>query len=90
MYRVDTEALGEMVVEALDGLPPALADRLDNLAIAVEPEAGADDARVGGFRTLLGIYRGVPLTARGSGYGMTVPDRIVIFQRPIESLARVT
>ena len=36
----------------------------------------------------MALYRGVPLTARGSGYNMTLPDRIVIFQRPLEQLAR--
>lgn len=87
MYSVDAETLEAMVIEALDSLPPPLRDRIDNLAIGVEERATAADAREGGFHTLLGIYRGVPLTARGSYYGLTLPDQIVIFQQPLEALA---
>jgi len=37
--------------------------------------------------TLFGLYQGVPLTERGWNYGNMLPDRIVIYQRPIESVA---
>ena len=37
---------------------------------------------------LLGVYRGVPLPNRHSGYTMALPDRIVIFQTPVQRLAR--
>ena len=41
----------------------------------------------GGSRDeLLGLYEGVPLTERGSGYGMVLPDRITIFRGPIEAI----
>ena len=90
MYEVEADAIEEMVSRALDELPQGLRERLDNLAIVVEDAAtSADYARThtrGG--TLLGVYRGVPLTARGSSYGMTLPDHIVIFQQPLERLAR--
>lgn len=86
MYHVEPEVLETMVVEALDGLPAALNDRIDNLAIGVEDVPSVEDAlRTRG--TLLGIYRGVPLTARNGGYGLTLPDRIVIFQKALEALA---
>ena len=79
-----------MTARALDELPAGLRERVDNLAIVVEEAAlprDKEQARVG-RGTVLGLYRGVPLTARGSGYGMTLPDRIVIFQRPLEHMAR--
>src|SRR5688572_9610253 len=79
-----------MVARALDELPTALRERLDNLAIVVEDEATGRDqtgAEAQGG-TLLGVYRGVPLTARNSAYGMVLHDRIVIFQRPLQGLAR--
>ena len=34
--------------------------------------------------TLLGLYEGVPLGNRGHHYGNVLPDRITIFQQPIE------
>jgi predicted Zn-dependent protease with MMP-like domain len=79
-----------MVWEALDALPAAVRERLSNLAVVVEEAATASDYRLAGVRhgTLLGVYRGVPLTARTSSYGMVLPDRIVIFEAPLRQLAR--
>lgn len=71
-----TSNFTELVEEALEGLPPEISELLDNVAIMVEdwPE---DDY-------LYGLYEGVPLTERGSGYHGALPDRISIFQGPLE------
>ena len=37
---------------------------------------------------LFGLYQGVPLTEREWNYGNVLPDRIVIYQRPIEDAAK--
>jgi len=37
---------------------------------------------------LLGLYEGVPQTRRDSGYNMVLPDKITIFQKPIEAQCR--
>ena len=37
---------------------------------------------------LLGLYEGIPQTKRGSSYGMVLPDKITIFQKPIEQKCR--
>ena len=37
---------------------------------------------------MLGLYEGVPQAKRTQGYGMVLPDRIVIFQKPIEDKCR--
>ncbi len=79
-----------LVLRAIDDLPAEFAGRIANLEFAVEDWATPDDsARTGAPRgsTLLGVYRGVPLTRRGAGYNMTLPDLIVVFQRPLERLA---
>ena len=60
---------------------------MSNIAIVVEDEPGPDlldemDVEPGG--TLLGLYQGTPLTERGSGYGNVLPDRILLFQGPLE------
>ena len=34
--------------------------------------------------TLFGLYQGTPLPERSWGYGNTLPDRISIYQSPIE------
>ena len=91
MYEVDRETFEGLVTSAVEDLPEAFRDRIANLEFAVEDQASGEDyARVGGGQgmTLLGVYRGIPLPGRGRRYHMTLPDRIVIFQQPIQRLAR--
>jgi len=91
MVEVEPAALEAMVAQALDEMPEEFRGRLDNLAIVVEDTATAGDRVRAGLppnAVLLGVYRGIPLTSRGSGYSMALPDRIVVFQRPLERLAR--
>ena len=58
-----------------------------NLAILVEDEPSADllaEMEIDPPDTLLGLYQGVPLTERRWDYGNALPDRILLFQRPLE------
>ena len=79
-----------MVGDALDEIPDALATGLENVAVMVEDwPTAAQIARVGAGGTLLGLYEGVPLTARGPlSYSGVAPDRITIFQGPLSRRAR--
>ena len=77
--RVDRHRFRLAVQQALESLPEDIERRLDNVVVTVEQEP--ED---GGSETLFGIYEGIPLTERTSGYGMVTPDRIVIFQGPLE------
>ncbi len=66
----------ELVAEALDGLPAELGRAMDNVSVFVEEQSRRGN--------LLGLYEGIPLTKRYSGYsGMVMPDRITIFRQPI-------
>lgn len=81
MIEVSDERFEQLVAEALDGIPPELAARMDNVAVVVDE--GADRSH------LLGLYEGIPLTERRDyGVGMVVPDRITIFRRPILRMCR--
>ena len=87
MVDVSESRFEELVADALDELPPELADALDNVVIVVEewPSAEQLGARDG---TLLGLYEGVPLTRRGPvSYAGVVPDRILVFRGPLCALA---
>jgi predicted Zn-dependent protease with MMP-like domain len=67
----------QLVADALDAIPPALAKLVENVVVLVEDEAPDDP-------DLLGVYEGVPHTERSDyGIGFTMPDRIVIYRRPI-------
>ena len=69
------------VARALEELPDDLRQAMSNVEIVVEEEPPP------GSR-LLGLYQGVPLTRRGSGYAAVPPDKITIFKGPIERLSR--
>jgi len=79
-----------LVREAIESLPPALRDRISNVAIVVENAPSPAQLRRQGVPpgdTLLGLYEGIPLTQRTAHYGNVVPDKITLFQAPIEAAA---
>lgn len=61
-------------------LPVELASRVSNLEITVEDDSG-------GYEDLLGLYEGIPLTQRDTGYHAVLPDRITLFKHNIEQAA---
>ena len=76
----------ELVEKALEGLPPELAELLDNVAIVVDdwPEYSTPLVPGEPGTVLYGLYEGVPLTERGAGYHGFLPDKITIFRGPLE------
>ena len=88
---MDREEFELLVVKAVDSLPEELRTRWENVAIIVDEwptQYQLNKARLGQGQTLLGLYEGVPLTKRGVHYGMVQPDKITIFQKPIESICK--
>ena len=84
MARAEFE---QLVAAALDELPPFFHEKMSNVEVVIELWPTRDDLRASGLgygQTLLGLYQGVPLTQRGSHYQLALPDRITIFQGPIE------
>ena len=78
------------VDEAWENIPESIRREFANLVIVVEDEPSEeqlDAANVPPGGTLLGLYEGVPLDKRGWYYQMALPDRITIFQRPLELCA---
>jgi predicted Zn-dependent protease with MMP-like domain len=90
VVEVSRAEFERMVGDALDEIPDALASQVENVAVVVEDwPSGEQLARLGPGRTLLGLYEGVPLTARGPlSYNGVAPDRITIFQGPLQQRAR--
>jgi predicted Zn-dependent protease with MMP-like domain len=75
MIEVTHERFEELVADALDGIPPHLAEAMSNVAVFVEDVAPRGN--------LLGLYVGIPLTKRTSSYAGTLPDRIMIYRSTI-------
>lgn len=66
---------------ALDDLPQQYADQLDNVEFVLRrAPSPRDRKRLDlGNSMLYGLYEGVPLTERGSGYDRVLPDRITLY-----------
>jgi predicted Zn-dependent protease with MMP-like domain len=88
---MDRQHFEELVLEAVEALPQRFLDRLANIDIEVREWPSPEElrsARVPAGATLLGLYVGIPRTRRGAHYNLALPDRILIYQRPIERLCR--
>ncbi len=89
---MDHTQFEKLVEEGFEKLPEWVQQKISNVAVLVEDEPSEEDRRLQGLEegeTLLGLYKGVPLTARGDmyGMGMTMPDTITIYREPTLEMA---
>ncbi len=88
---MDKERFEWLVARAVEDLPEEFRARLENIDVVAEDYPTQSQLASVGLRysqTLLGLYEGVPLTRRSSHYGLVPPDKITIFQKPIEAKCR--
>jgi len=81
----------KLVSRALDDLPKSVFERMENVAILIEKRPSEKQLREVGIKygnLLLGLYQGIPKTQWGRGFGNILPDKITIFQEPIEFLGK--
>jgi predicted Zn-dependent protease with MMP-like domain len=86
---MEREEFEQLVGEGYERLSELIRDKIRNVAVLVEDEpaeAVRKENDLGPGETLLGLYHGIPLAARGSEYGVgpTLPDTITLYQKPIE------
>jgi predicted Zn-dependent protease with MMP-like domain len=82
------EKFYNLVMKAIDELPPEFRDSLENVDVFVEDWPSPAQLIKNNIKSrfsLLGLYEGVPHLHRGPGYGMVLPDKITIFRKPIEA-----
>src|SRR5438876_2504190 len=63
---------------------------MKNLAIVVEDEPSREllkEMEIEPPDTLLGLYQGTPLPERHWGHGNVLPDRVLLFQGPLERIS---
>ena len=76
-----------LVAEAVTLIPRRFRREIRNLALVVEDAPSAallEEMDIEPPDSLYGLYQGTPLPERTWSYGNTLPDRIVLFQQPIE------
>jgi predicted Zn-dependent protease with MMP-like domain len=81
MPPITRERFDALVADALDELPQWVLDAMDNVEVLVE------DLPPAGQRNLLGLYHGVPLSARNGGYSGVLPDTITLYRATIVAVA---
>lgn len=85
---MNREGFERLVARTVDSLPEEFRTRLENIDVVAQDWPTQDQLNSTGLRrghTLLGLYEGVPLTRRSQHYGLVLPDKITIFQKPIEA-----
>lgn len=82
------EDFEKLVEEGFERLPEWVRTKIKNVALLVEDEPSEEDRRLQGLEddeTLLGLYKGIPLSERGAHYGegIVMPDTITLYRLPI-------
>ena len=81
------ERFQQLVLEAVTLIPKRFRREMRNLALVVEDEPAAElleEMEIEPPDSLYGLYQGTPLPERTWDYGNNLPDRITLYQRPIE------
>ncbi|RLC40211.1 MAG: hypothetical protein DRH33_00645 [Candidatus Nealsonbacteria bacterium] len=90
--NMERKEFEKLVEKALIDLPEKIREKMENIAICVEDTPSSSQLKKVGTRiknSLLGLYQGVPRTVWGrESFPVRLPDKITIFQKPIEKLAR--
>ncbi|MEE9225901.1 MAG: metallopeptidase family protein [Bacteroidota bacterium] len=83
----------EIAEQSFQSLPDVFKEKIDNVEIAIEDSPTREDLkrlRVPKQDLLLGSYKGIPYTQRGTWYGMNpaLPDQITLYQKNIEKVCK--
>ena len=85
---MDKDKFEKLVWEGIEAIPKRFLEKLDNVDIVIEDEPTPEQIQklnLGPGSKLFGLYEGIPQTRRRH-YAWALPDKITIFQRPIESM----
>ena len=80
----------KLVSEAISAVPSHIQKAIDNVVFVVENRSSNQkkgEMNIATNEMLLGLYEGIPQIKRGSGYTGALPDKITIFQEPLEELS---
>jgi predicted Zn-dependent protease with MMP-like domain len=91
MLKITRPEFEKIVDAGIREIPEKFLQLLDNVVIVVEDEPTQKQKQKLQLRkgwSLFGLYEGIPQTARGDHYTSVIPDKITIFQKPIEQMAR--
>ncbi len=89
---MEIEEFEKIVEEAIESLPKEIKEKIDNVVFIVQDYPDSEELKMSQASkyNLLGLYSGIPLSKRGTTYGMypATPDRIFIFKANIERICK--
>ncbi len=83
---MDDEQFSALISRAMDEMPERYMRGLDNVVVTYADDPSIEQAaklHLRGDSLLLGLYEGIPLTKRGAGYNLVLPDKITLFKNPL-------
>lgn len=88
MMHISDEEFSKMIDEAFMSLPEKYTKLVKDQNVAIvyadEPtQEQREKMHLSKQQTLFGLYEGIPMTRRGAGYNLVLPDKITIFKNPI-------
>lgn len=90
MHEVSDEDFARLISRAIDEMPEQYITHLDNVVITYDDDPNEHQTaklRMRGDSMLLGLYEGIPLTKRGAGYNLVLPDKITLFKNPLRAVS---
>ena len=91
MQKLNRRKFEKIVKMGIKAIPERFLQKLNNMAIVIGDEPTPAQKKKLNLRsnwTLFGLYEGIPQLSRGANYSAALPDKITIFQKPIEAAAR--
>jgi predicted Zn-dependent protease with MMP-like domain len=86
VHNLSDEQFDTLISRAMDELPQDYIKGLNNVVIVMADDPTEEQKVKMKLREntiLLGLYEGVPLTMRGSGWSGMLPDKITMFKHSI-------
>jgi predicted Zn-dependent protease with MMP-like domain len=83
---IPDEQFAALISRAMDELPQEYIKGLNNVVVTyddVPTEHQREKMKLRQGDALYGLYEGIPMTQRGAGYNLVLPDKITIFKHPM-------
>lgn len=90
MIDISQSDFEAIVSQAIDSIPDKYFEHIKNVAFVTEDEPTREQRQKLQLRnnqSLFGLYEGIPITKRSSGYNMVLPDKITVFKYPIQMMS---
>ena len=88
---INDEQFSALISRAMDELPQEYIRGLDNVVVTYDDVPTVHQLEKMKLRRgegLFGLYEGIPMTQRGAGYNLVLPDKITIFKHPMLEAVR--